>query len=174
MTWQGVKSDSCQVRVGVDVTGIDVSITSSLNLNGDLTLGTLRVPSFLGVWQPDLRSLNQHRERLTTYSSQQVTITVRLGQGICHLSLSIHAAQEHPWPSWVFSDYVQINSTPPVVTGTDCLALEVEGAHVLLLSLRADSNPAPFHSRVHVSSHLERSPRTSPWLRLQRHWLQHV
>ena len=39
--WQGEHEDSCQVTVGVDVTGIDVSITGSRNFNGDLTLGTL-------------------------------------------------------------------------------------------------------------------------------------
>ena len=52
MTWRDVSKDSCPVTVGVDVTGIDVSITvtmtdkcdaaptGSRNLNGDLTLGT--------------------------------------------------------------------------------------------------------------------------------------
>ena len=46
MTWQGVSNDSCQVTDGVDVTGIDVSITSSRNFNGDLALGTRSLSFF--------------------------------------------------------------------------------------------------------------------------------
>ena len=30
MTWQGASKDSCQVTVGVDVTGIDVSVKVKL------------------------------------------------------------------------------------------------------------------------------------------------
>ena len=46
MTWQGENKESCEVTVGVDVTGIDVSITGSRNSHGDLTLGTLSLSLF--------------------------------------------------------------------------------------------------------------------------------
>ena len=124
MTWQGENNDSCQVAVGVDVTGIDDSITGSRNFGG-LTLGTLSRSFFSCCLASTLKSFNQHHERSTVYSSQQVTITVKLGQSICDLSLSIHPAEEYPWSSLVLSDNGQINSTPLVFAGTDCLVVEV-------------------------------------------------
>ena len=52
MRWQGVNNVSCQVAVGVDVTGIDVSPTGSRNFSGDTTLGTLSRSFFSEVWHP--------------------------------------------------------------------------------------------------------------------------
>ena len=52
MTWNGVGEASCQVTVGGRVTGVDDSITSSSNFNGDLTLGILSRSLSLDVWQP--------------------------------------------------------------------------------------------------------------------------
>ena len=89
MAWQGGRVRhrvSCQVTVGVGVTGIDVSSRGSRNFNGDLTLGTLSRSLF--SWRLAAMisgGFDQHRECVATYSSQQVSITMDLGQGVCHL-----------------------------------------------------------------------------------------
>ena len=95
---QGANRVSCQVTVVVVVTRIDISSTGSRNLDGDLTLGTLSPLSlFLTSGSHNLWCLDQHRECLTAHSSQQISITMKLSQGVGHLRLSINPPHEHLW-----------------------------------------------------------------------------
>ena len=50
---------------------------------------------------------------------------MKLGQDVGHLRLSINPPQEHPWSGQVFSDDCQINSTPSVLTGANCLVVSM-------------------------------------------------
>ena len=83
---QGANRVSCQVTVVVEVTDIDVSSTGSHNFDGDLTLGTLsRSQLVFTSGSHNLWCFDQHRECLTAHSSQQISITMKLSQGVGHL-----------------------------------------------------------------------------------------
>ena len=79
MTWQGENKDSCQVTIGVDVTGIEVSITVILSFHSNAV-----ARDFSG---------HSHRVLVTRCSCSLFGFTISFGVFLltpsCHFSLVI-------------------------------------------------------------------------------------
>ena len=97
MTWQGARKDSCPVTVGVDVTGIDVSITVTIYFLSARSTRT-RLPVLLNA--------NTAHLRIALYLEANVAIGSQLQVASCNDSETCDATTQ-PLPCRAFDGSVQ-------------------------------------------------------------------